>query len=117
MNLNPKKQFVIQPLPCCSSEIGHWLWALDDARRRTLISIEGLETNRLDIIDWVSPMNGNSIGMLLYHIAAVDASWLYEEVLVEDFPSDIQTSLPFDIRDSQGQLTTLKGVMLDEHLD
>jgi uncharacterized damage-inducible protein DinB len=117
MNTYQRKQFVIQPLPCRSSEIGGWLWALEDTRHRSLNSLKGIEADDLDIVDWVSPINGNSIGTLLYHIAAIEASWLYEDVLAEEFPSDIETLLTWDVRDSQDHLTTIKGIRLDEHLN
>ena len=117
MNTYQKKQFVIQPLQCRSPEIGHWLWALEDTRRRSLSSLQGIEADDLEIIDWVSPINGNSIGTLLYHVAAIEASWLYEEVLGEDFPTDIQMLLPWDVRDSKAKLTTIKGHKLGAHLN
>jgi uncharacterized damage-inducible protein DinB len=117
MTKSQREQLVIQPLPCRSSEVGRWLWALEDARHRTLDGLEGMEADNLEVIDWVSPINGNSIGILLYHIAAIEASWLYEEALGEDFPPDIETLLPWDVRDSQDRLTTIKGIRLDEHLN
>src|SRR5690348_14159994 len=117
MNTYQKKQLVIQPLPCRSAEIGRWLWALEDARHRTRICLEGMEADRLDMIDWISPISGNSIGTLLYHTAAIEASYLYEEVLGEDFPSDIEMLLPWNVRDSQDRLTTIQGITLNAHLN
>ncbi len=105
MNIKPKEQLVVQPFSCRSPEVGRWIWALEDTRRRTLASLEGIALNALDLLDWVSPVNGNSIGLLLYHLASVEADWLYVEVLQQDFPADIQALLPFDMRDDQHRLT------------
>src|SRR3972149_528888 len=116
MNIKPREQLVIQPFQYRSSEIGRWIWALEDTRRRTLSSLEGMAGETLDILDWVSPFNGNSIGSLLYHLAAVEVDWLYVEVLQQDFPADIQALLPMDMRDDVHRLTMVKGIRLDEHL-
>ena len=86
-------------------------------RHRTWAALEGIEADALKIIDWVSPISGNSIGLILYHLAAIEASWLYEEVLQEDFPSDIEGQLPYDVRDGQGHLTSVKGIFLNDHWD
>ena len=40
-------------------EIAPWLWALDDARRRTLDGLVGLTPT---VLDWTPPAGGNSIG-------------------------------------------------------
>lgn len=116
MNTDPKKQLSIENLPCSSAEIGRWLWILEDTRRRTHGALEGLHGNAEGVIDWVSPVSGNSIGMVLYHLAAIEASWLYEDVLQADLPSDIERILPHDVRDSQGHLTDIKGIRVEDHL-
>jgi DinB family protein len=113
--MKQRKQLILQPLPCRSSEIGRWLSALEDTRHRTRVALEGIEADALKIIDWVSPINGNSIGLSLYHLAAIEASWLYEEVLQEDFPSDIEGLLPYDVRDGQDHLTSVKGIFLKDY--
>ncbi len=35
MSLSPKEQLVIETLPGDAPEVGRWLWALEDVRRRT----------------------------------------------------------------------------------
>lgn len=115
MSIEQRKQLILQPIPCRSPEIGHWLSALEDTRHRTHIALKDIEATTLNIIDWVSPISGNSIGMILYHLAAIEASWFYEEVLQEDFPPDIEGLLPYDVRDSQDHLTSLKGITLKDH--
>ena len=110
-----RKQLILPPLPCRSAEIGRWLSALEETRSRTRAALEGIEADALKIIDWVSPVSGNSIGLILYHLAAIEASWLYEEVLQEEFPADIEALLPHDVRDGQGHLTPVKGISLQDH--
>lgn len=117
MNMKQKKQLTLEPIPCRSPEVGRWLSALIDTRYRTRIALDEIEAATLSIIDWVSPVSGNSIGMILYHLAAIEASWLYEEVLQEDFPADIEGLLPYDVRDDQHHLTSLKGITLKDHWD
>lgn len=116
MNSISRKHLVLEPLLGCLPEIGCWLWALEDTRHRTLLVFEGMVVNSAGILDWVSPVSGNSIGTLLYHLAAVEASWLYEEVLQIDFPPDIAELLPYDMRDGQNHLSSVKGTTLQEHL-
>ncbi len=117
MSLVHKKQHIVQALPCQSPEVGRWLWALEDARRRTHIALEGLPADTPDIVDWTFPGEGNSIGTILYHLAAIEASWLYDEVLQQDFPPEVQALFPHDVRDDQGKLSSVKGINLDEYLD
>jgi uncharacterized damage-inducible protein DinB len=116
MSTISKEQLIVQPFQCRSPVVGRWIWALEDTRRRTLSSLEGLGVDDFEALDWVSPINGNSIGTLLYHLASVEADWLYMEVLQQDFPADIQILLPMDMRDDQHRLTRVRGFRLDEHL-
>ena len=73
-----KRQNIVQPLADCEPEIGRWLWILEDARMRTREALEGVNDAQLDRI---GGSNGHSISMLLYHIAAIEADWLVEEVM------------------------------------
>lgn len=116
MNSISRRHLVLEPILGYSPEIGQWLWALEDTRHRTLSVFDGMVVNTASILDWVSPVNGNSIGTLLYHLAAVEASWLYEEVLQADFPPDIAELLPYDMRDGQNHLSSVKGTTVQEHL-
>lgn len=116
MGIHPRLQLTIQPLACRSPEIGRWLWALEDTRHETHVALEGIEANDLNILDWVSPFSGNSIGTILYHLSAIEADWLYIEVLQADFPPEIVGLLPYNIRDNQHRLMNVKGVVLPDHL-
>ena len=94
-------------------EIGRWLWALQDSRKRTM---EELENVSPDTIDWQPPNGENSIGTILYHIADIEADWLYAEVLEQTFPPEVAALFPGETRDDQGRLTQVKGFSLEQHL-
>lgn len=96
-------------------DIGRWLWALEDTRRRTKAALTDVEQA---VLDWTPPQAGNSIGTLLYHIAAVELDWLYTDVLEGQQPwtQEIEEVFPSDVRDDQGHLTAIRGVPLADHL-
>ena len=98
----------------CAPEIAPWLWAMEDARRRTLARLEGMTQPELD---WTPPAGENAIGTLLYHIAAIEMDWLLTEVLEQpDFPPDIDALFPLDVRDASGRLSPCSNVALADHL-
>jgi uncharacterized damage-inducible protein DinB len=98
----------------CATEIAPWLWAMEDARRRTLARLEGLSQ---DVIDWTPPAGQNAIGTLLYHIAAIELDWLFAEVLeLNAFPPDVEALFPLNVRDASGRLTPCPGLDLAAHL-
>ena len=107
-------------------EIGRWLWALQDARNRTL---EELERVSPAMVDWLptlghalrgasQPPDGeSSIGTVLYHLAGIEADWLCAEVLEQpEFPPVVAALFPDEVRDAQGHLTQVTGYSLAEHL-
>jgi uncharacterized damage-inducible protein DinB len=94
-------------------EIGRWLWALQDTRRRTMEDLAGLTQA---VIDWIPPGNESSIGTVLYHIADIEADWLYVEVLEQPLPPEVAALFPYATRDEQGRLTQVQGCSLEEHL-
>lgn len=101
-------------LPGYNPEIGRWLWALEDTRHDTLKSLDGLTGEDLGALP---PGADNKIGALLYHIAIVEAGWLYGEVLEKgSFPLELESLFPTDSRDEQKQLTYLQGASLQDHL-
>jgi uncharacterized damage-inducible protein DinB len=96
-----------------SLDIESWLWALGDARRRTLEALEGMDAA---IVDRPAGPHGETIGMLLYHIAAIEADWLFADILQRAFPDEIAALLPHDVHDDAGRLSGAAGQSLDEHL-
>lgn len=108
------RSYIPHPPGGYPAEIARSLWALQDTRSRTILVLDGLQLPQLD---WCAPENGNSIGSLLYHIAAIEMSWLFTEVLERGFPQEIQALFPYNVRDQEGHLTTIQGVTLQEHID
>lgn len=91
-------------------DVSRWLAAIDDARQRTLALIRGLSEADLDR---GAP---NTIGSLLYHLAAIEADWLFDDIRGE--PEAIPVALfAHDVREAAGTLTPITGVTLGEHLD
>ncbi len=95
------------------AEIGRALWSLDDARQRTWRAVKAIAP---EVIDWQPPHHGNSIGTLLYHIAAIEMDWLYSEIMQGQMPESVWEAFPYAVRDDAGRLTIVKGLSLDDHL-
>jgi uncharacterized damage-inducible protein DinB len=86
---------------------------LDDARMRTEKVVQGLSGEALH---WRGEPAQSSIGDLLYHVALIEADWLYAEVLETPYPEPIRVLLPEDVQDDQGKLTHVREQTLDAHL-
>lgn len=112
MNRSTKERLTVDVLPDCDPEIGRALWALEDTRHRTKAGLAGLADS---VLDWTPTPTENSIGSLLYHIAAIETDWLYAEVLEEPFPPDVAALFPDDVRDSQDRLARANGTSLAFH--
>lgn len=93
--------------------VGAWLWALQDTRRDLLTALDRVTPA---MVDWVPPGPRSSIGTVLYHIADIEADWLYVEVLEGDLPPDVAALFPHPTRDGQGRLTHVPGITLEGHL-
>ena len=107
-----RRELILSPVPCDAPEIGVWLAALSDCRARTHKAIAGI---RNDELEWVCPLSTNTIGTLLYHVAAIELDWLYSEILEQEFPGDLSSWFPHDVRDSEGNLTTVAGDSAQRH--
>lgn len=98
-------------------EIGRLIWMLDAARRRTLEEVEKISAeDEQAIIDWRTGPQANSISSTLYHLALIEASWLYDEVLERPLPAELESLFPHDVREADGVLTPINGQSLAEHL-
>jgi len=106
-----RKSLVVLPLPDFETEIGRWIWCLEDVRRTIVEKISGISQQHLD-----AKLNGHSIGSLLYHIAFIEADWLYEDVLGCEWNPKILSFFPQEDRNQDGTLTQIEGQNLDEHL-
>src|SRR5690606_37259482 len=61
----PREELTVTPIASATAEVGHGLWAMEEARRGLLRTITGLDQ---DALDWRGrDGSDNSIGSLLYH--------------------------------------------------
>jgi len=95
-------------------EVGRWLSAMVDARRDTLRELRGVSD---DLVDLRPPGSENSIGAALYHVALIEADWLFDDILgVPLNDSEVAALFPFEDRDAEGRLTDIRGESLPDHL-
>jgi uncharacterized damage-inducible protein DinB len=112
--MNQRDQRTIAPLPASHPELGRWLWALEDTRRRTVAALDGTSQEE---IDWAPPGLTNAIGTLLYHIALIETDYLCIDILgMDDYFPDLKELLPSPDRNEAGELVAVTGVPLSEHL-
>jgi hypothetical protein len=81
-------------------EVGRWLSAMEDGRRDTLRELEGVSDG---FIDLRPPGSENSIGTVLYHVALIEADWLFDDIFgipLDD--SEVAAWFPEDDRDPRG---------------
>ncbi len=109
------RQLIVDPLEHYPVDIGRGLWQLQDARRRLLEFLE--KRMPPNLANWMPPQSQmNSIGTLLYHIAAIEMDWLYTEVLQREPPPEVHALFPYDVRDETGKLSVIVGESLADHL-
>jgi uncharacterized damage-inducible protein DinB len=113
MGSHERDYLVIEPSLSKEPEIGRWLWALQDTRRRTIGELGNVSPAT---IDWLPESSANTIGTMLYHIADIEADWLYAEVLEQPIPAAVAALFPFDTRDAQGHLIQVAGLSLEQHV-
>ncbi|MCV4234137.1 DinB family protein [Virgibacillus sp. LDC1] len=107
-----RKTLTVEALPGFEPEIGRWIWGLEDVRRTILKRLEGVRHEHLN-----HRADGRqSIGSLLYHIALIEADWLYVEVLESDWDPKIKACFPWDHRTEDNHLSEVPDQSLDEHL-
>ncbi len=81
--------------------------------RRTLLDqVRGLTPEELD-----RKLEGqaSTVGALLYHIALIEADWLYAEVLETEPGPEIVRWFPISHRDAEGKLNLFKGESFEQH--
>jgi uncharacterized damage-inducible protein DinB len=100
------------PLEGYDPAVGAALWRLGDARDRTLRLLADMPPEFVD-----RPVLGlNTIGTILYHIALIEADWLYSEILERPVPAAVEQLLPASDRDEAGVLTVIRGASMEQHL-
>lgn len=105
------RPFHLDSAPGYSPLVGRFVTMIRDTRRRLWRDLEDLDPRDVDPVPAGSP---NSIGTLLYHIAAIELDWLYADLLEQDFPEEATEWFPVDVRDSGGVLTPVVDPM-DRH--
>lgn len=113
MDAQKKEMLSVEAQLSKEPEIGRWLWALQDARQRTL---RGLRDLPAALVDWLPENQASSIGTVLYHLADIEADWLYVEVLEQPLPPEVAALFPCATRDAQGNLVQVQGFALEQHL-
>jgi uncharacterized damage-inducible protein DinB len=93
-------------------EISAAVWVLEDCRARTIKALSQLPEAALD---WEAPNYPNSIGTLLYHIAAIEADWFYVEVMGGGIEA-VESWFPYEVRDETGRLTPVRGFGIRDYL-
>ncbi len=83
MSLREQKYVIVDERLNTELEIARWLWAFEDTRQSTTAELEGVSSSMLD---WSPPNEASSIGTILYHVALIEADWLYTEVLEQEYP-------------------------------
>ena len=112
--MTDRRVLVLDSSIAAAPEVGRWLAALQDARERTLRVVVGAPPHA---IDWIPSAGGNSLGSLLYHIAYIEADWLFEDILGPESGCCVPLDLfPFEVREEGGILTPVLGMSLAEHL-
>jgi uncharacterized damage-inducible protein DinB len=111
--MTERERLTLEASEATDPEVGRWLSALADARARTMRVLGGISPEDLDL---PPAGGGNAVGSLLYHVAAIEADWLFSEILEGKgrWPEDL---FPFDVRDDAGRLTAVRGLPLDQHLE
>ncbi|WP_088011578.1 DinB family protein [Gottfriedia acidiceleris] len=106
-----RRKLLVNSLPGYEEEIGRWLWCLEDVRHSLIKKLTAINQSLLDTkID-----ERQTIGSLLYHIALIEADWLYVEVLGTEWDTEIRSLFPLEDRSEEGALIHISGQSLEEH--
>lgn len=106
-----RRTLLVSPLLEYEEEIGRWLWCLEDVRHTLITELTGISQSVLDTkID-----ERQTIGSLLYHIALIEADWLFVEVLGAEWAPEIRSLFPLESRSEDGSLTHIEGQCLEDH--
>ena len=107
------RQLNVRHIECKEAVIAQYLSTLQDARKRTRDCISGLSETTLV---WRPSPDDSNIADLLYHIALVEADWLYDDVLGIEYPAPVKALLPEPMRDDDGRLIHYSDDSVERHL-
>ena len=88
------RRLTVDPLPGFSRRVGEYAAMLEDVRRRTKTYVEGLSAPQLA---WHPQENVESIGTVLLQIAAVEVSYIQEDILRQPM-AEAEWGIAFPIR-------------------
>ena len=94
----------LDPVEGYDPGVGRFVAMLEDTRGRLFRDLADFDPADLDRAPGGSP---NTIGTLLYHIAAIELDWLYADLLGRDFPDETAGWFPVDVREEGGRLTPI----------
>lgn len=100
-------------IECREPLVARYLTMLSDCRRLTMDSIKNL---RFDLIYWRRSDFDSNIGDLLYHIAYIEADWLFVDVLESTIPPELTPHLAYSDRDPMGRLVHIGEEQLESSL-
>ena len=109
-----KERLIVESVPGYEPEIGLLLGMLEESRGRTKEHLAGLTDDELK---WTPGPGFNSIGTILYHLALIEADWLYAEAREQAYPPEAVALFPDDVRDDAGRLAAARRASLQEHVD
>lgn len=96
------------PASCAGGRLGLLLAQLEESRARTLRLLERVPDEWLDREEAAFP---NNISTQLLHLAAIEADWLYVDLLARPIPAEVQALFPFeDVRTTEGRLSAAPGL-------
>ena len=101
-------------VPCVEPLVGRYLTMLADCRSLT---IEAIKAMRYDLLYWRRNEFDSNISDLLYHIALVEADWLFVDVLQRTIPPELNRHLAYEDRDAQGRLIHIGTEELEASLE
>ena len=117
MTDDQRDRLILNPVAEYEPEIALLLAMLEETRSRTKSSLAGLTEAELA---WAPAPGFNSIATILYHLALIEADWLYTEILETSYPPEAAALFPHDVRDAADLLTVAEGetfAQLMERLD
>jgi uncharacterized damage-inducible protein DinB len=78
--------------------------------------MESIKNVRFDLLYWRRNDFDSNISDLLYHIAYVEADWLFIDILETSIPAELTQDLTYQDRDSHGRLVHIGEEELDASL-
>lgn len=109
-------RFALNPLQDADPDVGRWLDMLEDSRKRTRGELYELQLTDAELD--APPATGvNTLGAILYHLAAAEVQWIYDNLLQIRPPDALAEILPYPVLDADGHLSTPRGWRVEDYLE